>query len=100
MDTTPSGFVVFQVELFEHPTSLPVANDEFLKDNRLHDRNINFPFPEPLGTLNRLLISGIGYDRCPTIGGTGKEGANFDIEASSFEDLDYRHNERSQIYCW
>ena len=93
MQVPPSGFVVAQVVLMRCTTSLPVASNVLLKDNGFHHRNVNFPLPEPLGALNeeirarqRLgLLTGTG----PTVGSTSKEGTNFNIEVSTFKDLDY-----------
>ena len=57
MHTTPCSFVITQVVMFENMASLPITGDELLKDDRFHHRDIDFPFPEPLATLNEVLVS-------------------------------------------
>lgn len=52
IDVTPSGFVVAQVVLIEHPASLPVAHNELLKDYWFHHWDVDPPLSEPSGTLN------------------------------------------------
>ena len=53
IDVTPSGLVVVQVVLVKHTAGLPVTHDELLKNHGFHRRDVDFPLPEPLGTLNK-----------------------------------------------
>lgn len=56
MHIPPGCFVVAQVGLIQYTPGLPVTPNELLKDNRFHHRDVNFPLPEPLGTLNNGII--------------------------------------------
>lgn len=59
---TPNFFVVVLVVLVEHTAGLPVTHDELLEDNRFHQRDIGFPFPEPLCTWNTSKRVMVGVD--------------------------------------
>ena len=59
---TPNFFVVVLVVLIEHTAGLPVTHDELLEDNRFHQRDIGFPFPEPLCTWNTSKRVMVGVD--------------------------------------
>lgn len=88
----PSGFVVAQVVFVRYTASLPVTSDVFPGGCWCHHRDVDFPLPEPLGTLNdgiracqrQVLMTGTA----PTIGGTGKERTNLNFETLAFKDLD------------
>lgn len=60
MRVTPCSFIVAHFVLFEDTASFPITADVLLGDNRFHHRDIDFPFSEPLGTLNgrgHMLVS-------------------------------------------
>jgi hypothetical protein len=51
MNVSPSSFVFAQVDLVRHTAGFPVMSNVLLEDSWLHHRDVNFPLPEPLGTL-------------------------------------------------
>lgn len=102
MDVTPGGLVVAQVVLRRYTAGLPVMPDVLLNNNGFHCRNVNFPLAEPLGTLNKEIRARqrqvLVASREPTIGSTGKEGTNFDVEAPTFKNLDCRAKKICQAH--
>lgn len=104
MHITPICPVVAQVVLAIYTASLPVIANELLRNHRIHHRDVNFPLPEPLSPLNegsgacerRVLLTGAG----PTIGSTGKEGANFNVEVPTFKYLDCKTKKKSDAWPW